>query len=109
MPGYPSWANAEAYSHACSSAGFWPGQGFGQPAFYSYAYPEPDGFATAKIRPEEAAYSQDFGQFLLPYDAVRAGAYPERTLLEFLQSTYDAAADAGGWDRAARSGPAAGG
>jgi hypothetical protein len=99
MPGYPSWANAEAYSHECSSAGFWPGQGLGHPAFYSYAYPEPEGFAAARVLPDAAAYNQDFGQFLLPYDAVRSAADPDAALLAFTQSTYDAAADLGKWAR----------
>jgi hypothetical protein len=99
MPGYPRWANAEAYSHECSSAGFWPGQGLGHPAFYSYAYPEPDGFSAARALPEAAAYNEDFGQFLLPYDAVRTAGDPDAALLAFAQSTYDAAADCGGWPR----------
>jgi Family of unknown function (DUF5996) len=101
MPGYPSWSNAEAYSHECCSAGFWPGQGLGHPAFYSYAYPEPPGYATARILPESAAYNEAFAQFLLPYDAVRTAADPDAALLAFLQSTYEAAADTGGWERAA--------
>jgi hypothetical protein len=99
MPGYPRWANAEAYSHECSSAGFWPGQGLGHAAFYSYAYPEPAGFADAPVLPEAAAYDDDFGQFLLPYDAVRTARDPDGALLAFLQSTYDAAANSGGWKR----------
>jgi hypothetical protein len=99
MPGYPRWANAEAYSHECSSAGFWPGQGLGHPSFYSYAYPEPDGFAAVRVSPEAAAYSENFGQFLLPYDAVRTAADPDAALLAFLQSTYDAAADHAKWPR----------
>ena len=99
MPGYPRWANAEAYSHECSSAGFWAGQGLGEPAFYSYAYPEPDGYSAARMLPEAAAYSEGFGQFLLPYDAVRNAADPDGALLAFLQSTYDAAASSGGWKR----------
>ena len=99
MPGYPRWANAEAYSHECCSAGFWPGQGLGHPAFYSYAYPEPTGFATARVLPAAAAYSEEFGQFLLPYDAVRSAADPDAALLAFLQSVYEAAADGGGWKR----------
>jgi Family of unknown function (DUF5996) len=99
MPGYPRWANAEAYSHECSSAGFWPGQGLGEPAFYSYAYPEPTGFAAAPVVPGAAAYSEAFGQFLLPYDAVRSAADPDAALLAFYQSVYEAAADSGGWKR----------
>jgi hypothetical protein len=100
MPGYPRWANAEAYSHECSSAGFWPGQGLGHPAFYSYAYPESAGFAAARVTPDAAAYNADFGQFFLPYEAVRTAADPDAALLAFLQSTYEAAADLGGWRRA---------
>jgi Family of unknown function (DUF5996) len=99
MPGYPRWANAEAYSHECSSAGFWPGQGLGHPAFYAYAYPEPDGFSAARVLPEAAAYNKDFGQFLLPYDAVRTAARPDAALLGFAQSTYEAAADLAEWPR----------
>jgi hypothetical protein len=99
MPGYPRWANAEAYSHECSSAGFWPGQGLGHPSFYAYAYPEPDGFAGARVSPDAAAYNEDFGQFLLPYDAVREAADPDAALLAFLRSTYEAAADHAKWPR----------
>jgi hypothetical protein len=99
MPGYPSWANAEAYSHECCSAGFWAGQGLGHPSFYSYAYPEPEGYSTARVFPEAAAYSNDFSQFLLPYDAVRSAADPDAELLAFLQSSYDAAADHAKWPR----------
>jgi Family of unknown function (DUF5996) len=99
MPGYPRWANAEAYSHECCSAGFWPGQGLGEPAFYSYAFPEPDGYAAARVAPEAAAYNEDFGQFLLPYDAVRTAPDPDAALLAFLQSSYEAAADHADWPR----------
>jgi Family of unknown function (DUF5996) len=88
----------EAYSHEVSSAGFWPGGGVIEyPAFYSYAYPEPAGFPSAAARPEAAFYSEEMREFILPYDAVRAA---ESTLLQFLQSTYEAAASAGNWDRA---------
>jgi hypothetical protein len=101
-PGLPLAVAREAYSHEVSSAGFWPGGGpIDYPAYYSYAYSEPDGFAAAKVRPEAAFYSNDYGQFILPYDAVRAAADPEAMLMEFLQSTYDAAADLGKWDRKA--------
>ncbi len=100
MAGYPRWANGEAYSHECSSAGFWPGQGLGVPAFYSYAYPEPDGYSSARVLPAAAAYDADFGQYLLPYDAVRTAADPDAALLAFVQSTYEAAADHAKWDRA---------
>ena len=99
MPGFPRWSNAEAYSHECTSAGFWPGQGLGQPAFYSYAYPEPDGYAAARVLPAAAAYDESFGQFLLPYDAVRTASDPDAALLAFVQSTYEAAADHAGWPR----------
>ena len=91
----------EAYSHEVSSAGFWPGGGIDYPAFYSYAYPMPEDFPLAPVRPEAAFFSQDLREFVLPYDAVRTAASPDTTLLDFLQSTYEAAADAGKWDRAA--------
>jgi hypothetical protein len=91
---------SEAYSHEVSSAGFWPGSGaIDYPAFYSYAYPEPDGFRTAKVRPEAAFFSKDLGEFILPYDAVRTAKDPDVALLDFLQSTYEAAADAAKWNR----------
>jgi hypothetical protein len=90
----------EAYSHEVSSAGFWPGSGaIDYPAFYSYAYPEPAGFRTIKARPDAAFFSEALGEFILPYDAVRTAAAPDRVLLEFLQSTYEAAANAAKWDR----------
>jgi len=91
---------SEAYSHEVSSAGFWAGSGaIDYPAFYSYAYPEPDGFRTAKVRPEAAFFSKDLGEFILPYDAVRTAKDPDAALLGFLQSTYEAAADAAKWNR----------
>jgi hypothetical protein len=90
----------EAYSHEVSSAGFWPGSGaIDYPAFYSYAYPEPSGFRTTKVRPEAAFFNEAMGEFILPYDAVRTSDDPDRALLEFLQSTYEAAAVAAKWDR----------
>jgi hypothetical protein len=90
----------EAYSHEESSAGFWPGSGaIDYPAFYSYAYPEPAGFRTVKVRPDAAFFSEAMGEFILPYDAVRTAAAPDQALLEFLQSTYEAAANAAKWDR----------
>jgi Family of unknown function (DUF5996) len=102
VPHLPNEVVREAYSHEVSSAGFWPGGGpINYPAFYSYAYPEPAGFASAPVRPEAAFYSPDLREFLLPYEAVRTAASPDDTLLAFLQSTYDAAANAGGWERAA--------
>ena len=86
----------EAYSHEESSAGFWPGSGaIDYPAFYSYAYPEPAGFRATRVRPEAAFFSEALGEFILPYDAVRTSAHPDQTLLEFLQSTYEAAAKLG--------------
>jgi hypothetical protein len=90
----------EAYSHEVSSAGFWPGSGaIDYPAFYSYAYPEPAGFRTAPVRPDAAFFSEALGEFVLPYDAVRTAAQPDQALLEFLQSTYEAAANCAEWDR----------
>jgi hypothetical protein len=92
----------EAYSHEVSSAGFWPGSGaIDYPAFYSYAYPEPQGFRATRVRPEAAFFSEAVGEFILPYDAVRLSAQPEQALLDFLQSTYEAAANAAKWDREA--------
>ncbi|HEU5282539.1 MAG TPA: DUF5996 family protein [Burkholderiales bacterium] len=103
--GVPHLADAvvrEAYSHEVSSAGFWPGgNAVEYAAFYSYAYPEPVGFRKAPIRPAGAFFNEALGEFLLPYDVVRTAADPDSTLLEFLRSTYEAAADAGAWDREA--------
>ncbi len=102
VPNLPDWVAREAYSHEVSSCGFWAGGGpVPHAAFYSYAYPEPAGFAQAKVRPAAAFYSADLREFLLPYDTVREAAVPDQTLLEFLQSTYEAAAIAAKWDRAA--------
>jgi len=86
-----------------SSAGFWPGGGgpVDYAAFYSYAYPAPAGFENATVKPAEAFFSKELGEFLLPYDAVRTARDPDAALMEFLQSTYDAAADLAQWDRAA--------
>ena len=100
VPNLPDWVAREAYTHEVSSAGFWPGGGpHPFPLFYSYAYAEPAGFAEAKVEPAEAFYSGDLKEFVLPYDAVRASADPDATLLAFLESTYVAAADRGGWPR----------
>lgn len=100
-PNIPDSVNREAYSHEVSSCGFWPGNGgFGRPAFYSYAYPQPSGFGEAAVAPPGAFYARDLGEFILPYDAVRAAPRPHEFLLEFLESTYAAAADLGQWDRA---------
>jgi len=102
VPNLPDWVAREAYSHEVSSAGFWPGGGpIPYAAFYSYAYPEPPGFPSARVQPKEAFYSADLKEFILPYDAVRGSSSPDDTLLEFLQSTYEAAANLGQWDRAA--------
>jgi len=100
-PNIPDFINREAYSHEVSSCGFWPGNGgFGRPAFYSYAYPQPPDFADAAVAPQGAYYAKDLGEFILPYDAVREAANPRELLLEFLESTYAAAADLAKWDRA---------
>ena len=91
----------EAYSHEVSSLGFWPGGGsIPYPVYYSYASPQPAGFAEARVLPESAFYSKDLGEFILPYDDVRRAGNPEEMLLEFAQTSYDAAADLGRWDRA---------
>jgi hypothetical protein len=92
----------EAYSHEESSAGFWPGSGnIANPAFYSYTYPEPPGFPESPVRPNKAFYDETFHEFILMYDDVRQSEDPKKTLLEFLQSTYEAGATLGKWDRAA--------
>ena len=102
IPNLPDRVTREAYSHEVSSAGFWAGGGaIAYPAYYSYAYPEPPGFASATVGPREAFYSSDLHEFILPYDVVRTSTDPDRVLLEFLQSTYVAAADLARWDRAA--------
>jgi hypothetical protein len=102
VPALPDEVTREAYNHEVSSAGFWPGGGgVDAPAFYSYAYPPPAGFQNAQVSPAEACFDKRLGEFLLPYDAVRRAAEPEATLMDFLQATYEAAADLGRWDRAA--------
>jgi hypothetical protein len=101
VPNLPDDVAQEAYSHEVSSAGFWPGGGaIDYPAYYSYAYPAPEGFASAPVRPTQAFFSAALGEFILPYDAVRTAADPGAALMDFLQSTYAAAADLGRWDRA---------
>lgn len=106
IPNLPDAVVREAYSHEVSSAGFWPGGGvIDYPAFYSYAYPEPPGFPDARVQPAEAFYSPDLREFILPYDAVRLAASPDAALMAFLESTYEAAARLGGWDRAALERP----
>ncbi|THD65996.1 MAG: hypothetical protein E7813_13745 [Bradyrhizobium sp.] len=100
VPHLPDEVACEAYSHEESSAGFWPGSSaIDYPAFYSYAYPEPPGFRTVKVLPEAAFFSEALGEFILPYDAVRTAEAPDQVLLDFLQSSYDAAANAANWDR----------
>jgi hypothetical protein len=99
-PNCADWVMVEGYSHELSSAGFWPGYGE-EGAFYAYAYPEPPGFREHPVAPAEAAWVDGAQQFLLPYEAVRRAADPDRYLLEFLQSTYEAAADNAQWDRGA--------
>jgi hypothetical protein len=89
----------ESYSHEVSSAGFWPGSSSAPPSFYSYAVPQPRGFEAASVLPAGAAYSQAMGEFVLPYQVLQAADRPDDLLLEFLQSTYAAAADLGRWDR----------
>jgi hypothetical protein len=100
VPALPDEVAREAYSHEVSSAGFWPGGGgVDEPMFYSYAYPEPERFADARVEPEGARYDRNLGEFVLPYETVRQSRHPEATLLAFLESTYRVAADLGKWDR----------
>jgi Family of unknown function (DUF5996) len=106
VPHFPDWVAREAYSHEVASAGFWPGGGpMPRPVFYAYAYPEPEGFSRAAVRPAGAVYDQTLHEFVLPYDDVRSAPSPDAALLEFLESTYAAAADLGRWDRAALEWP----
>ncbi|WP_430331697.1 DUF5996 family protein [Rhodococcus sp. ACT016] len=97
-PNLGDWVMVEGYSRELSSCGFWPGGGE-EGAFYAYAYPEPDGFASHPVHPPPASYSRDEGEFLLPYEVVRTSDDPDRTLLAFLQTSYEAAAEHGDWDR----------
>jgi hypothetical protein len=102
VPNLPDWVTQEAYSHEVSSCGFWPGSGsIPYTAFYSYAYPEPAGFSAAPVKPDSAFYSDDLREFILPYDRIRESKSPDETLLEFLQTTYEAAANLAQWDRGA--------
>ncbi len=101
-PNCPDYVMVEAYSHECISAGWWPGGGpMAEPAFYAYAYPEPAGCAAAPIRPDAAYYHPVMREWILPYEAVRTAPDPDAVLTDFLQSTYDVAANLGGWDRGA--------
>jgi hypothetical protein len=96
----PASVSVEAYSHEVSSCGFWPGAPGIGPMFYAYAYPEPAGFKAAAVRPDAAGFDASLGEFVLPYEAVRAAGDPDALLLDFFQSTYEAAADLAGWPRA---------
>lgn len=98
-PNCGDWVMEEGYSHELSSCGFWPGGG-DEGAFYAYAYPEPRGFADYQVGPQDAFYSAEYSQFLLPYESVRTAADPDRAVREFLQTTYEAAAELGNWQRA---------
>jgi hypothetical protein len=101
IPGLPDEITREAYSHEVSSAGFWPGGGpVDYPAFYSYAYPGPEGFSAQRMTPDAAFFHDKAGEFILPYDAVRSASNPDQELLGFLDTTYEAAARLGQWDRA---------
>ena len=108
VPNTPDYVTREGYSHECISAGWWPGTVGGavaEPAFYAYSYPEPQGCDVAPIRPDGAYYNLQLHEWILPYERVRTAADPETTILEFFQSTYEAAADRAGWDRAALERP----
>jgi Family of unknown function (DUF5996) len=99
-PHCPDWVMVEAYSHECASCGFWPGDEKTQPFFYAYAYPEPEGYARSFVD-AGGLYDTMLREFVLPYETVRTSSNPDEMLLRFFQSTYEAAADAGRWDRAA--------
>jgi hypothetical protein len=100
IPALPDAVTREAYSHEVSSAGFWPGGGpVDYPAFYSYAYPAPEGFSSQRVTPDEAFFDEKAGEFILPYNTVRNASDPDQTLLGFLETTYDAAARLAKWDR----------
>jgi hypothetical protein len=100
VPHLPDAITREAYSQEVSSLGFWPGNDAAPtPVFYSYAYPEPPGFAEVKVQPDAAVYEPKLREFILPYDAVRTAENPDKALLEFAQSAYDAASELGEWDR----------
>ena len=100
VPNCPDWVQQMAYSHEVHSCGFWPG-GSAEGSFYAYAYPAPQGFAQWPVEPESAYFDNVYGEFLLPYSAVRTADDPDATLLSFFQSTYEAAADLAHWDRTA--------
>ena len=100
VPHCADWVQELAYSHEVSSCGFWPG-GSAEGSFYSYAYPQPTGFPDWPVTPDAAYYDDGMGEFILPYAAVRTAENPDTFLLSFLESTYEGAAELGGWDRAA--------
>ena len=100
VPGIPLAVVREAYSHECSSAGFWPGGTGFDATYYAYAYAEPEGFSKATVRPAAAAWNDQMREFMLPYEAVRTAPDPAGALMEFLQSTYDAGANLARWPRA---------
>jgi hypothetical protein len=100
-PHCPDWVMVEAYSHECSSCGFWPGDEKSPPTFYAYAYPEPQGYAAHGVEPADAHYDTTAREFLLPYEALCSAPNPDEMLLRFFQTTYEAAADLGHWDRTA--------
>ena len=100
IPGLPDSVTREAYSHEVSSAGFWPGnEAFPRAAFYSYAYPEPTGFRERPVT-QGAVYNATLGEYIMPYDTIRTATNPDALLIDFLSTTYSAAADTGRWDRA---------
>lgn len=101
VPNMADWVTREAYSHEVSSCGFWFGKGAIEALFYAYAYPPPTGFKDYPVQPQDAFYSSEMQEFILPYNAVRRASDPDALVLAFLQSTYEAAADLGHWDRAA--------
>jgi hypothetical protein len=101
MPGLPDRVTRDAYSHEVSSCGFWPGAPGVEALFYSYAYPEPPGYAKSPLAPEGASFNLQLGEFVLPYEQMRRSGDPDSTLLQFLQSTYEAAANCAHWDRTA--------
>jgi hypothetical protein len=100
IPGVSYAMIQEAYSHECSSVGFWPGGNGSDAAYFSYTYPEPDGFAKARVKPDEASWNETMREFLLPYEAVRKAADPAAMLMDFCQSTYEAGANLANWPRA---------
>jgi hypothetical protein len=108
IPNCPDWVTTEAYSHECISAGWWPGMlgsPVAEPAFYAYSYPEPAGCDAALVRPAAAYYHPVMREWILPYESVRSSPDPEGALLEFLESTYEAAANLAKWDRKALERP----